>query len=68
VNSIQNWVPHSDAFAPIIFIMVYVFATVLFLPDSIITLAGGALFGPVWGVFYNLTGATIGAFLSFLIG
>ncbi|WP_338063196.1 TVP38/TMEM64 family protein [endosymbiont of Riftia pachyptila] len=31
------------------------------------TLAGGALFGPVLGTFYNLTGATIGAVLAFLI-
>jgi len=67
VNSIQNWVQQSGSLAPVIFILVYVFATVFFLPGSIITLAGGALFGPVWGVLYNLTGATIGAVLSFLI-
>jgi uncharacterized membrane protein YdjX (TVP38/TMEM64 family) len=39
----------------------------LFLPGSILTLVGGALFGPVWGTFYNLTGATLGAVLAFLI-
>ena len=45
----------------------YAVATVLFLPGAVITLAGGALFGPVWGTFYNLTGATIGATLAFVI-
>jgi rhodanese-related sulfurtransferase/membrane protein DedA with SNARE-associated domain len=30
-------------------------------------LAGGALFGPVWGSLLNLVGATIGASLAFLI-
>jgi uncharacterized membrane protein YdjX (TVP38/TMEM64 family)/rhodanese-related sulfurtransferase len=40
---------------------------VLFLPGSIITLAGGALFGPLWGTVWNLTGATLGAALAFLI-
>jgi rhodanese-related sulfurtransferase len=30
-------------------------------------LAGGALFGPVWGTFYSLTGATLGASLAFLV-
>jgi uncharacterized membrane protein YdjX (TVP38/TMEM64 family)/rhodanese-related sulfurtransferase len=40
---------------------------VLFLPGSVLTLAGGALFGPVWGTLWNLTGATIGAALAFLI-
>lgn len=67
IDSIQNWVNQSGAVAPLIFMMVYVFATIFFLPGSIITLAGGALFGPIWGVFYNLTGATIGAIGSFLI-
>jgi len=32
----------------------------------VLTLAGGALFGPVFGTFYNLTAATIGAMISFL--
>ena len=39
----------------------------LFLPGSLLTLAGGALFGPLWGTLYNLTGATLGAALAFLI-
>ena len=39
----------------------------LFLPGSVITLAGGALFGPVWGTFYSLTGATAGAAAAFLV-
>ncbi|MEN8176513.1 MAG: VTT domain-containing protein, partial [Pseudomonadota bacterium] len=36
-------------------------------PGVIMTLAGGALFGPVLGTFYNLTGATLGAALAFLL-
>ena len=67
VNSIQNWVQQSGSLAPVVFLLGYVLATLFFLPGSLITLAGGALFGPVWGVLYNLTGATIGAILSFLL-
>ncbi|HHT9145857.1 MAG TPA: VTT domain-containing protein [Candidatus Wunengus sp. YC61] len=37
------------------------------MPGSVLTIAGGVLFGPVWGTFYNLTGATIGATMAFLI-
>ncbi len=48
------------------FVVLYAVGAVLFLPGSIITLAGGALFGPVWGSVYNLLGATIGATLAFL--
>lgn len=45
----------------------YAIATVLFLPGSVLTLAGGSLFGPVLGTFVNLTGATLGAALAFLL-
>jgi len=39
--------------------VIYALATVLFLPGAALTLVGGALFGPVAGTLYNLTGATI---------
>ncbi len=56
----------AGAAAPILFMLIYIIGTLFFLPGSVLTLLGGALFGPVWGTFYNLTGATIGAMLSFL--
>ena len=64
---IKSWFDQLGVFAPILFIAVYVIATVFFLPGSIMTLAGGALFGPAWGTFYNLIGATVGATLAFLV-
>ncbi|MCD6706929.1 MAG: VTT domain-containing protein [Thiobacillus sp.] len=65
--ALQAWVEGAGAAGPLLFMAVYALATVLFLPGSVITLAGGVLFGPVWGAVYNLTGATIGAALAFLI-
>ncbi len=56
----------AGAAAPLLFMLIYIIGTVFFLPGSVLTLLGGALFGPWWGTFYNLTGATIGAMLSFL--
>jgi len=61
------WVEDAGAAGPIVFIAAYVAATVLFLPGALVTLAGGALFGPVWGTVWNLTGATLGSALAFLI-
>ena len=52
--------------APFLFVAGYALATVLFLPGSVLTIAGGALFGPVAGTLYSLTGATLGATLAFL--
>jgi uncharacterized membrane protein YdjX (TVP38/TMEM64 family)/rhodanese-related sulfurtransferase len=65
--ALEVWINDAGVLAPVIFILIYALATVLFLPGSVITLAGGALFGPVLGTFYNLTGATLGAVLAFLI-
>lgn len=52
---------------PLAFILLYGIAPPLFLPGFPLTLAGGALFGPVWGTLYSLVGATGGATLAFYI-
>lgn len=66
-QALATWIKDAGPAAPLLFMLIYAVATVLFLPGSVITLAGGALFGPVLGTFYNLTGATIGATLAFLV-
>jgi uncharacterized membrane protein YdjX (TVP38/TMEM64 family) len=65
--ALESWVRDSGFVAPMVFMALYAVAAVFFLPGSAMTLAGGALFGPVWGTFYSLTGATVGASLAFLI-
>lgn len=65
--ALQTWVEGAGAAGPVVFMLVYALAAVLFLPGSVLTLAGGALFGPFWGTLWNLTGATLGAALAFLI-
>ena len=67
IAALERWIQEAGIWAPLLFMAVYAVAAVLFLPGSVLTLAGGALFGPVLGTFYNLTGATIGATLAFLI-
>lgn len=66
VEALEIWVKDAGTAGPIVFMMIYIIGTVFFLPGSILTLAGGALFGPILGTFINLTGATIGAILSFI--
>ena len=67
VAALELWIQDAGIWAPLLFMAIYAIAAVLFLPGSVLTLAGGALFGPVLGTFYNLTGATIGASPAFLI-
>lgn len=57
----------AGAWAPVAFVALYGLATVLFLPGSVLTLAAGALFGPLLGALYSLAGATLGAALAFAI-
>jgi len=64
---LQNWIENAGAAAPFLFMLIYIIGTIFFLPGSILTLLGGALFGPVTGTLINLTAATIGAMISFLI-
>ena len=64
--ALETWVRDAGSAGPIVFMLIYTIGTVFFLPGSVLTLAGGALFGPLWGTFYNLTAATIGAMVSFI--
>lgn len=65
--ALEGWIREAGIIAPLLFILIYAVAAVLFLPGTLVTLAGGALFGPILGTFYNITGATLGATLAFLI-
>jgi uncharacterized membrane protein YdjX (TVP38/TMEM64 family) len=51
--ALQQWAQQAGAAAPLLFVAIYALGTVRFLPGSVLTLAGGALFGPVLGVFGN---------------
>lgn len=66
-EALTAWIEHSGYWGPAVFIGVYTIAPALFLPGSVLTLAGGALFGPLTGALFSLTGATIGATIAFLI-
>lgn len=67
VDALESWVVDAGIAGPFIFMLLYIIGTVLFFPGAVLTLAGGAIFGPVWGTLYNLTGATIGAGIAFLL-
>ncbi len=67
VQQIIQSIKHLGLWAPIGFVLVYCFSTLMLLPTMVLTLAGGAIFGPFEGTLFNLTGASLGACLAFLI-
>lgn len=64
---LDAWLSGKGVWAPVAYVLLYAAGTVLFAPGSLFALAGGAMFGPVWGTFLNLFGATLGASIAFLI-
>ncbi len=63
-----DWVAQLGPWGAVIFIAIYVVATVLFVPGSVLTLGAGVLFGMVRGSLYVSIAATLGATCAFLLG
>ena len=57
----------GNPWAPLIFVAAYATATALAVPGTILTLAGGALFGLYWGTLFNFVAANIGANAAFVL-
>ena len=64
--ALDGWLSGLGIWAPLIYVTFYAAGAVVFLPGALFALAGGALFGPVWGAILNLLGATLGAGIAFL--
>ncbi len=54
--------------APVAFILIYAAGICLFIPGTLLTTLGAALFGPYWGFLYVWIAAMLGATGAFLIG
>lgn len=54
--------------SPVVFIAVYILATVLLIPGSVLTLGAGAVFGLGPGLIWVTLGANLGAHAAFLVG
>jgi uncharacterized membrane protein YdjX (TVP38/TMEM64 family) len=58
----------AGIWAPVAFILVYAVAVCFFVPGTLITAIGAAIFGPYRGFLYVWVGAMIGATTAFFIG
>lgn len=68
LQSTLAWVKSLGTTGIIAFMVIYNLATVLFIPGSLLTLGGGALYGLVWGSVYVVVAATLGATIAFWVG
>jgi uncharacterized membrane protein YdjX (TVP38/TMEM64 family) len=68
LQSLLERISGFGLWAPIVFILAYILATVLLIPGSVLTLGAGAAFGFGWGLVWVTLGANLGAHAAFLIG
>lgn len=58
----------AGVWAPIVFIAIYAVGVCIFLPGTLLTGLGAAIFGAYWGFLYVWVGAMLGASCAFVIG
>jgi len=67
INVLQAWFQNLGVVGYIVYIFVYILVAVFMFPASAMTIAAGITFGSIPGAILALTGATIGACVSFII-
>jgi len=68
LKQVLDWVAGLGSWGPAIFIAIYVVATVLLIPGSVLTLGAGAVFGLIRGTLIVSVASTLAATAAFLIG
>jgi uncharacterized membrane protein YdjX (TVP38/TMEM64 family) len=56
---VLSYIQAGSAFTPFIFIAFHILRQPLFIPVFVVCIAGGVLFGPVFGTIYSIIGLTL---------
>ena len=67
LGELRQWIQSLGAWGPLVFVLLYILATVAALPGVVLSVIGGAIFGSVSGVILVSIASTLGASLAFLI-
>src|SRR5437867_6012543 len=68
LKSALDWIGNLGPWGPVMFVGLYVVATVLVVPGSVLTLGAGAVFGVVLGSVCVALRDTLGGTAAFLVG
>ena len=68
VDFLGRYFDRIGFWAPLIFILIYAAGICLFVPGTLLTGVGAAIFGSYWGFVVVWIGAMIGASVAFIIG
>lgn len=67
-QALGDFLHQAGILAPIVFMLIYAIGVCLFVPGTLLTGLGAALFGSYWGFVYVWIGAMAGATGAFFIG
>ena len=58
----------GSLWGPLIYIIVYAIRPLILFPSTVLTLAGGYVFGPVFGVLYTIIASNISSTIAYFVG
>jgi uncharacterized membrane protein YdjX (TVP38/TMEM64 family) len=67
-DAMGSFLEAAGLWAPVVYMMIYAVGVCLFLPGTLLTGLGAAIFGAYWGFLYVWIGAMMGASAAFFIG
>jgi len=67
-EALSHLVESAGIWAPLLFMLVYAVGVCLFVPGTLLTALGAAIFGAYWGFLYVWIGAMVGSSAAFWIG
>ncbi len=67
-EALGRFLDTAGFWAPLVFVAVYILGVCLFVPGTLLTGLGAAIFGAYWGFVYVWFGAMLGASAAFFIG
>ncbi|MBC8391540.1 MAG: TVP38/TMEM64 family protein [Deltaproteobacteria bacterium] len=68
VEALSRFLEGAGLWAPVAYMVIYAVGVCLFLPGTLLTGLGAAIFGAYWGFLYVWIGAMIGSSAAFFIG
>ena len=68
IQTISGFIDRAGIWAPVVYILIYAAGVCIFLPGTLLTGIGAAVFGPYYGFIYVWIGAMIGSTGAFFIG
>jgi uncharacterized membrane protein YdjX (TVP38/TMEM64 family) len=67
-TALSHFLETAGIWTPLLFIVVYAVGVCLFVPGTLLTVLGAAIFGAYWGFLYVWIGAMVGSSAAFWIG